>query len=174
MLKYFIPDIYAQNIYTINYKKLILKGIKCILFDLDNTLCPVTEFVPDKKAKDLFEKIKDLGFKVVIMSNSGIKRLEPFKNILCVDCSNSSMKPLKKKYKKIMRTYNLKETEVCAIGDQLITDIFGANRVGITSILVNPLSLVDLKITSLNRFLERIIMKKLTKKGLFEKGKYYE
>lgn len=174
MLNYFIPDIYAESIFTINYKKLILKGIKCILFDLDNTLAPVTESVPDKKTKDLIESIKDLGFKIVIMSNSHAKRLEPFKNILCVDCSTLSKKPLKGKYLKIMRLYGLKKEEICAVGDQLITDVFGANRIGITSILVNPISLIDLKITALNRFVERKIIKKLTKKGLFEKGKYYE
>ena len=40
MFDLLIPDIYDQSIYTINYKKLKKNGIKCLLFDLDNTIAP--------------------------------------------------------------------------------------------------------------------------------------
>ena len=54
----FVPDIYQKSIYTINYDSLLLRGVKCLLFDLDNTLVPITEKRPDDKIKDLFsEKI---------------------------------------------------------------------------------------------------------------------
>ena len=108
------------------------------------------------------------------MSNSGKKRLEPFKEGFNVDTAYSSMKPLKKKYKKIMSMYNFKDTEIAAIGDQLITDIFGANRMGLTSILVNPINDHEMFITKINRLIEKRIFKKLTKKGLFKKGEYYD
>ena len=72
-------------------------GIKCILFDLDNTLVPSFKNKPTRKVKDLVEKLKDMGFKVIIFSNSNKKRLTPFKNILEVDCSHSSKKPFSNK-----------------------------------------------------------------------------
>lgn len=174
MLKKFIPNMYAQSVFTINYKKLKLKGIKCILFDLDNTLCSVNETVPNKKVKDLIDELKDMNFKIIIMSNSGFKRLEPIKDLLSVDICTSSKKPLNKKYNVIMKLYGYKKTEICAIGDQIPTDILGANRVGILSILVNPISIVDLRKTKFNRFLERKIINNLEKKSLFKKGEYYE
>ena len=133
----FVPDLYQKSIYTINYKKLKKRGIKCLLFDLDNTLVPYSGDVPTAELKDLFARISD-EFKLIIMSNSGKTRLTPFKEQLNIDVAYSSMKPLKRKYKKIMNLYNFKDTEIAAVGDQLITDIFGANRNGITSILVNP------------------------------------
>ena len=108
------------------------------------------------------------------MSNSGKKRVEPFKDELFVDASCSSMKPLKGKYRKIMKIYDLKPTEIAAIGDQLLTDIFGANRMGITSILVNPISTTDFTVTKGNRVIENMIIKHFTKRGVFARGEYYE
>lgn len=169
----FIPDMYQKSIYTIPYKKLKKRGIKCLLFDLDNTLIPYTMDVPTKEVKDLFLKLEE-DFKVIIMSNSGKTRLTPFKEQLNVDVAFSSCKPLKKKYKKIMKIYNYKDTEIAAIGDQLVTDIFGANRNKITSILINPIGETEPVTTKFNRMIERQIYKRLLKKGLLEKGKYYE
>ncbi len=170
----FAPDIYAQSIFTINYKSLKKSGIKCLLFDLDNTLAPIKTSVPGVKEKELLENLKEMGFKIIIMSNSGKKRLQPFKEGFNVDTAYSSFKPLKKKYQKIMTIFNFKDTQIAAIGDQLITDIFGANRMGFTSILTNPISKEDFIGTKFNRMIERFIMKRLAKKGLFTKGVYHE
>lgn len=169
----FIPDMYQKSIYDINYKSLKKRGIKCLLFDLDNTLVSYGDSIPTNKVKNLFAKLED-DFKVIIMSNSGKKRLTPFKEQLNVDVAFSSKKPLKTKYKKIMSIYNFKDFEIAAVGDQLMTDIFGANRMGFTSILVNALSNIEPPQTKFNRFWESKILKRLEKKGILEKGKYYE
>lgn len=173
-MQIFLPDIYTQSIYTINYENLKNAGIKIILFDLDNTITSISSTEPSKKIKDLFEDIKKQGLKPIILSNSGKKRVEPFKEGLFVDAACSSLKPLKRKYKKIMNIYNVKPGEVAAVGDQLITDIFGANRMGITSILVNQISTSDFNCTKFNRFLENMIVNHYTKRGVFKRGEYYE
>ena len=113
-------------------------------------------------------------FKVIILSNSGKKRLTPFKEILNVDVACSSRKPLKKKYIKIMNIYGFKPEEIACVGDQLMTDIFGANRNGCVSILVNSIGSKEPITTKINRTMENIILKRLTKKGILVKGKYYE
>lgn len=170
----FVPDIYAKSIYTINYEKLKKNGIKCLLIDLDNTIAPVTVDTPDKAIKDLLNEIQAMGFKLVILSNSSKKRIRPFKEMLNIDSAFSSKKPLSKKYYKIMKLYHFKDTEIAAIGDQLLTDILGANRVGITSILVNPMSNVDYFFTKINRYFEKKIYRRLEKKDILKKGKYYD
>lgn len=174
MFDIFVPDMYQKSVYTIDYKKLKKMGIKCILFDLDNTIAPTSVNKPDKKIKNLFYELKDMGFKIIIISNSPKSRVEPFKNELQVDASAFALKPRKDKYLKIMKTYNLKPEQIAAIGDQLVTDIYGANRLDITSILVNSMSKKDFFATTLNRLFEKIIFRALTKKGLFMRGKYYE
>lgn len=170
----FIPDIYAQSIFTIDYDKLKERNIKCILFDVDNTMVPLSVKEPDKKLKDLIARVEDKGFKVIILSNGSKGRVEPFKEGLNIDAAHSSMKPLKNKYKKIMKIYNFKDTEIAAVGDQLLTDIFGANRMGFTSILINPISNVDGVFTKINRAIENRIFKSLSKRGLFQKGEYHD
>ncbi len=174
MMDIFVPDIYAQSIFTINYKALKKSGIKCLLFDLDNTLAPIKTSIPGVKEKELLEGLKEMGFKIIIMSNSGKKRLQPFKEKFNVDTAFSSCKPFKKKYQKIMEMFNFKDIQIAAIGDQLLTDILGANRMGFTSILTNPISKEDFIGTKFNRMIERFIMKRLSKKGLFTKGVYHE
>lgn len=174
MLESFMPDMYQKSIYYINYDKLFKKGIKCILFDLDNTISPCYIHKPTKRLKQLFNELKEKGFKIVIISNSPKYRVEPFKNELNVDACAFSLKPKKNKYEKIMSKFKLKHTEIVAIGDQLLTDVYGANKMDITSILVNPLSDKDHPLTFFNRLIEKVIFTKLNNRDLLMKGKYYE
>lgn len=169
----FIPDIYAKNIFNIDYKKLKKDGIKCVLFDLDNTIAPISQNEPSKDVKELFAFIDDLNIKIIILSNSRKKRVSPFKETLNVDSAYMSMKPLKRKFKKVLGMFNLDFSEVALVGDQIMTDVLGANRCGITSVLVDPLTDEDKFFTKINRKFERIILNKLKKKGIYEKGKYY-
>lgn len=173
-MEQYIPDIYQKSIYTINYEKLIDRGIKCLLFDLDNTIAPIGVKTPSKKTKDLFDNLKQMGFKIIIFSNSGSKRLEPFKEELNVDVNPNSMKPLKRSFIKIMDKYDFKDSEVAIIGDQFLTDVVGGNKAGITTILVNPIGLKDFFFTKINRIREKRIMNKLGKNLLFIKGRYYD
>lgn len=169
-----IPDMYQKSIYSINYEKLYESGIRCLLFDLDNTCVPYTEKKPSQKLIELFNYLKEYGFKVILFSNATKKRLEIFKNTLIVDCSYSSKKPSKRKFLKILKIYNFDLSEVAIIGDQLFTDILGGNRVGIKTILVNPMSKKDMPLTYLFRMIEKIEFKKFKKRGILVLGDYYE
>ena len=174
MLTRFIPDIYQKSIYTIDYKKLKNRGIKCILLDVDNTLAPLHYQKPTKKMRDLIEKIKELGIKVILLSNASKKRLKPFKEKLELDCAYLAMKPCSFKYRKILKEYGFQINEVACIGDQLFTDILGGNYIGITTILVNPIGIKEHFFTKVNRFLERLIIKRAMRKNMFKKGEYYD
>lgn len=169
-----VPDKYYKNIYLINYKALKKMGIKCLIFDLGNTLEPEKAKVPSKKIKDLFEDLKGMDFKIIIMSNRTKKYVEPFKEQLCVDSCFLSFKPFKRKYKKILKICNLSKNEVACIGDQLFFDILGANNMNFLSILVNPTSLESFTVNRLNRKIENRFVRKLEEKDLFKRGRYYE
>ena len=168
----------------INYKKIVLNvyyltqiienSIKCLLFDLDNTCVPYVERRPTKKLKDLFDKLQEQGFKVIIFSNSPQKRLAPFKKELKVDCCAKAGKPRKKSFIKIIDLYKYDLSEIAIIGDQLVTDIYGGNKVGITTVLVNPMSNIDMPFTKIHRYIERKKINKMTKQGIFKVGEYYD
>ena len=170
----YVPDIYQKSIYTINYDQLFSRGIRCLLFDLDNTLVPIDVKTPSEDIKNLFDKLKKMGFKIIIFTNSRSKRVKPFKNILGVDCCPFACKPFSKKFLSIIKVYDLKFSEVAIIGDSMMDDIYGGNKVGITTILIDQLAPKEFIIASLKRKRERKIIKKLRDNNLFSKESYYE
>lgn len=170
----YIPDIYAKSIYDINYENLIERGIKCILFDLDNTLLPPKAKEVPKKLMDFLKQNKKLGIRFIIYSNGTKKRIGNLASKLELEYYYMTLKPYRGKLDKVMKKYEYNQSEIAVVGDQILTDILFGNKAGITSILVNPLSLKDSTFTKFNRMREKRIYKKLYKNNLFTKGKYYE
>ena len=56
----YVPDIYQKSIYTINYDQLFSRGIRCLLFDLDNTLVPIDVKTPSEDIL-LIVEVKELN-----------------------------------------------------------------------------------------------------------------
>lgn len=172
-MKLFIPNMYQESIYKIDYKKLKKKGIKLLLFDLDNTCVGYHEKEPTIMLEKLFKKLTKLGFEVVIFSNATSKRLVPFKK-LGVYCHSFSKKPLGISFRKIMKKYSLYGDSVCIIGDQLFTDISGGNKAGIVTCLVDPVTNNDFLLTNVFRYMEGFIFKSMDRKGILKRGEYYD
>ena len=169
----YLPDIYKKNIFDINYLKLKDKGIKCLIFDLDNTLALIDSTKVEDKVKELIAKLKK-DFLIIIVSNSPKKRVSLFGKDLGVDYYPFALKPTIRTLKKIKSKYKLESSSIAIIGDQFITDMGYGYKGKITKIYVDPLATKDLKITNINRYLEDKIMSKYNKNNLFKKGNYYE
>ena len=173
MLKNYIPKMYKKSIHDIDFESLKEKNIRCLLFDLDNTVLRVHKSIPRKDVCDLMKRLKK-DFIVYIVSNNGRKkRLSVASEKLDIPYVKFAMKPLPRGFKKIKKKHALLKSEMCIIGDQLMTDVLGGNRYGIYTILVDPLSNDELKVTGVNRTLEKIKLRKLGKKNLFKRGEYY-
>lgn len=168
----FQPNIYRKSIFEIDYSKLKEEGIRCLVFDLDNTLGLISNKECPKATKQLLQELKE-SFFVVVCSNNNRKRLRPYLEDLKIDGVAWSMKPSVLGLSIIRKKYKLTKEKMCIIGDQVVTDILAGNRFHIKTILVDPLGEKDLKITALNRILEKMILNHYQKKGLFERGKYY-
>ena len=172
-MKLFIPKMYQQSIYTIDYDKLKKNNIKCLLFDLDNTCVGYREKFPTKELEELFNNLTKKSFKVIIFTNAPQKRVVPFVKLHII-CHSSSKKPFQKNFKKIMKKYRLAKEEICIIGDQLFTDILGGNKVGIMTCLVDPLTKEDFILTKIFRMTEQILFKLMDVKDILKKGEYYD
>ncbi len=169
----YVPKMYKKTIQDIEYDKLKKENIKCLMFDLDNTLLKVHKEIPKKETKDLIKKLKK-EFKVFIISNNcSSNRLKKTSEFLGVEFVKFAMKPLSRGFKKIKNKYNFTKSEMCIIGDQIMTDVLGGNRYGIYTVLVDPLSDKELKVTGINRFLEKRKLKELGKLNLLKRGEYY-
>lgn len=168
-----IPDHYVKNISQIPYQQLKEKNVKCLIFDLDNTLALLSEKECPKRVEALISKLKK-EFQVFMITNSTKKRAHPYQEKLKIPVISMAMKPSTLGLKRIAKKYQFKKQEMVMIGDQLMTDILSGKKFGIRTVLVDPLGEKDLKITKLNRMIENKIIKRYQKKGLFERGKYYE
>ena len=170
----YVPNMYRRDVFDIDYDKLKKKKIECLIFDLDNTLLSVGNNKLADGVEELLKKLKK-DFDLYIISNSGHKRgIEKTMSSIGVDCLFFALKPTLLSFKKVMKKKNYAKEKMCIVGDQIMTDVLGGNRMGIFTILVEPLSSKDLKITSINRMLEKKKMAKLNKMGLFRKGEFYE
>lgn len=156
----YIPKFSYDSILDIDYDKLYDMDIRFLMFDLDNTIAPRNEKTLKKETIELFSNISK-KFKVIILSNSLKKRVKPLANILNVEYISASGKPFKYGFKKALKKYHFTKEETALIGDQLITDVSGGNKFGITTILVKPISNYDGFFTRINRRIENKIKKKL-------------
>ena len=172
-MEIYIPDIYQENIYKINYDSLILRGIKCIIFDLDNTLVTIKEKLPTEDNIKLFKELKEKGFKVYLVSNSIKRRVKPFKEELKVDYVYRAKKPDIEKINDLIVKSKFEIDEIAMIGDSMTDDVVCGNTIGITTILVEKLGKREFPFARLRRIKEHSIQKKLRDKDLFVKGRYY-
>lgn len=170
----FKPVKYYPSIFDVDFQKLKDEGIRVIACDLDNTLVPHDVTLPSDDVINLVKKVNDLGMKFVILSNNKEGRVQTFATPLDIDFYFSSRKPLKKNFLRIMHDNHITNKQLCLIGDQLMTDVYGANKLGIMSIFVEPLANRDIFYTKINRLMEKKVLKKLVKRKLFKEGQYYD
>lgn len=174
MNKMLIPDLYYKNIFEINYVLLKERGIKLLLFDLDNTICCNDELKVSERVIYLMQQLEEMGFDIVIFSNAFKGRVKGIKDQLNVDSAYLCFKPLKFKYKKVLDVKKVKNFEVAAIGDQIFTDVKGANKMEILSILVNPLGSKESITAKFNRLREKKVYKYFEENGILKRGFYSE
>ncbi len=168
----FKPDMYVNDIYNINYKRLFSMNKKYLFFDLDNTIISYIDSDVNDNIMNLFNDLKKMGFECFIFSNSNNKRLYKIKEKLNVEVFCNSMKPLKKNYMKVLKKYD--KDKCVFIGDQLMTDVLGAKRNSLYVILVDRINDKEPIYTKFWRFFENFVLKKYEKDNVFKKGKYYE
>lgn len=165
----FKPKMYKKDIFDIDYQKLKEKNIKLIIFDLDNTIGRIKDELPSKKIIAFIEKLSK-DFKIVVASNNFKKRVRKYCEKLNCDYFYAVLKPSVRIGLLIKKRYKISSKNTCIIGDQIITDILMGNRLKMHTILVDPISEKDLRITRLNRWLEKYVMKKYK----IKKGDYYD
>lgn len=157
MLKTFYPDQYVASTYVIDFEGLYKEGVRGLIFDIDNTLVP--HGAPaDERAIKLFERLKNIGFRCCLISNNKEPRVAMFNEPIQVDYVYDAHKPSTKNYKKAMEIMGTDRSDTVFIGDQLFTDVWGAKRTGIQSILVKPIHPKEEIQIVLKRFLEKIVL----------------
>ena len=163
-MKYIPNDVYQSN-YDIDFNKLYEDGYRFIISDLDNTLASYKENLPNNLLLNKIEEIKKLGFQFYLVSNNNSTRISTFNETLKTDgFLSKANKPKTNKLETYLIENEIDKTKTIGLGDQLVTDILGFNRLGVYSILVKTIDKKTQKwYTKINRIREIKILKEIKK-----------
>lgn len=158
------PRLYCKNILEVTPEFLKENNIKALILDVDNTLLDF-----DLKIIDGLENwgktMKENEIKCIILSNSNKEtKVKMVADLLGIEYIKFAMKPLKRGFKIAQKRLEIPNENIAAIGDQIFTDVIGANRMNMFSILVKPLAEKDLWMTRFKRPIEELVIKKYLKK----------
>jgi uncharacterized protein len=160
MFKNFLPSLFIKKVQDIELGFLEGRNIKGLILDIDNTLVPSYIKEADDAVVEWIENVKKRGFKVCIVSNASKSRVIEFNKRLRLFAIHRATKPGTRSFKKAMKIMELGSKEIAVVGDQIFTDIYGGNRIGMYTILVKPIHEAESFFVKLKRYPERYILKK--------------
>ena len=161
----YLPTQVCQNIFEIDFNSLYASGKRIILSDLDNTIARYDEKTPSPECLKWNKQLKDIGFKIYLISNNNDNRLIEFTETFKVDgYISKAAKPFKRKMERFLKEKGIQKEDVIAIGDQLVTDICVFNKLKVDSVLVKTIDQKKQKwYTKINRMREAKIIKRIKK-----------
>ena len=143
MFSCFYPDEYLDCAYEIDFEAFYRRGIRGVIFDIDNTL---------------FERLRRTGCRTMLLSNNKEPRVKAFADQVKTDYLYKAGKPGRAGYQKAMERMGTTGRTTLFVGDQLFTDVWGAKRSGIYTILVKPIHPKEEIQIVCKRYLEKIVL----------------
>ena len=161
------PTLLAPAVWSIDIEDLWRRGIRGVVLDLDNTISRWNEFQVLPPAREWIAQAQRRGMRLCIASNAlRGGRVASVAEELGIACVPQAGKPLPRAYRRAMSVMNTDPASTCVVGDQVFTDIVGANWLGIATVLVEPVSSRESPHTRLIRLIERPLRRFWAGKGV--------
>ena len=158
------PRLYCKNILEVTPEFLKENNIKALILDVDNTLLDFDLNIIEG-LEEWGKTMKENEIKCIILSNSNKEtKVKMVADLLGIEYIKFAMKPLKRGFKMAQKKLEIPNENIAAIGDQIFTDVIGANRMKMFSILVKTLAEKDLWMTRFKRPIEELVIKNYLKK----------
>lgn len=158
LLNNLMPRQKIATIYELVLTDLWEQGIRGIITDLDNTLVSAGTPLATPELIKWLDELQELGFKVVVLSNNGEARVSKFAAPLGIPFVYGARKPRSAAFHRALSILNLEPEQTVVMGDQLLTDVLGGNRLGLYTVLVQPIALQEEGIfTRVNRMIEKLV-----------------
>ena len=159
-----VPDFVFNTYADVRPEFLRELGIRALLIDIDNTLAPYEQDLPDENIINWFSELKSAGISAALISNNHPPRVELFNSLLGLPAYPDSGKPKKKNLLRAVREMGVPISETAGLGDQLLTDTLAVHRLGMLSIIVPPIKDKRSLFFRFKRWLEKPFMKKYRKR----------
>ena len=151
----FKPTVLRRRVQELSPGLLRELGVRAVLLDVDNTIAPYGVRRPVAGAAQWARGLTQEGFRVVIVSNNYKKRVSSFAAQLGLPCISFALKPLPFGYVRAAKMLGLRCRDCAIIGDQIFTDVVGANLCGMKSVLLEPMELEEGFTFRVRRYFER-------------------
>ncbi len=166
MFERFYPYEYVDSVFAVDYEKLYRMGVRGVIFDIDNTLVHHGDD-SNPQVDGLFREIHGIGLKTLLLSNNSDERIAKFTENIDTPYIAEAGKPGTAGYFRALEIMGVKKSEAVMIGDQIFTDIRGANDSGIKGILVKFLRRPEETRIGKKRTVEKLIL------GFYKRNKKY-
>ncbi len=158
-----IPNYIFDKFNEASVEFLLNLGVKGVILDIDNTLEPYENDLPGEHVLLWLNSLYDAGIKTAIVSNNNKERVELFNREISMPAYYKAGKPFKKNIIKAMNSIGTQKNDTVFIGDQILTDVWGAHNAGIKAILVSPINDKTDPFTRFKRLVEVPFKKKYYK-----------
>lgn len=158
------PNEEALSLRQVDWRRLWTRGIRALIFDLDNTLCLWRTGEFPRSVAVLLRRLQGQGFKIAVLTNARVPADSPVRAALAelgIPLIERAKKPLPFAFRRAVQILGAKPAEAAVIGDQLLTDVLGGKLAGLYTVLIPPLSSREARRTKFNRVLERILGRRL-------------
>lgn len=156
------PDYYVPSIQNIDFQVLIERGVRLLLLDVDNTIVPFKESLPDEDVRLWIQEGRKQGLDFTLVSNAYPRRVEVIAKALDVSYVYMAKKPFPGGVRESLKKNGAGPEEAIMVGDQIFTDVLAARLAGVPSILVDPLTKSDFFMTKIYRILEFFVKGRLS------------
>ncbi len=171
MHRLFYPRLYVSSIFDIDLDDLQRRGIRYMIFDLDNTI--IERGAPEFTSEviDWLNRVQERGIRIAIVSNNRTRAAERMADAAGIPAVFNAVKPRKSPFRKALRMLNAEARETAVVGDQIFTDVVGGNRLGMFTILTKPMKGKEfIGTTLITRQLERLFLPRIRKRvGLYRR-----
>lgn len=154
------PDLQVSDITQITPELLRQHGLDAVMVDLDDTMVPSGADSMEERFTDWFRSLQDHGVNLLILSNGQRDRVAHWAHKLGIPGLSLVGKPFRHAFRRGLKLLGTEPAKTAMIGDQLFTDVLGANLTGVFSVLVSPLSPGKLPHTRLLRRVENRILRR--------------
>lgn len=152
------PDAEADSIFAIDPAALRARGIRGVILDLDNTMVPWGAWDVPSALGPWIAAARRVDLRLCIVSNNAGARVAHIAAALGLPAVTGAWKPRRRALRRALGMMGTAPAATALIGDQVLTDVFGGNRLGLHTILVHPQSAREFPLTRLTRLAGRLLV----------------
>ena len=160
-VKNFCPDFRFDSIASIPVEWLKKQQVERVILDVDNTLLPRDEVQLDADVLNWLQLLRKNEIEIVLLSNNGGERLRKISEAAQIEAVSWAVKPMPWGFKRALKRFGRQQGKVLVIGDQLLTDVLGAKRMGFTVLWVRSLQGKEFPMTRITRQIEKMLVRRL-------------